>query len=518
MDIGFVASQPGEESTYNWSHILIPGELKSNTAADKASMSWIDLATYAREVLAAQDTRRFVLGFTLCGSFMRVWLFDRLGGIASERFDINKAGSLQFLMSILGFLCMDREELGFDPTIIAIDDERYIEIVRDGQTEQLILDEMMKRTRCIAGRATTCWKAHCRSDPHTRLVIKDSWQYTDRDEEGEILQEVTDKAVVNTARYYYHETVQVGGADDDIRTNIRKGLEVVHATNHRQPRSLFLSSTNAAKIQQKGRSSGTGMKRPSSETEAVFPPSKRSCSSPSAKLSIDTLSNRVHRRVILRDYGKPIYKAKSRAALLAGLEGCIEGHQSLLECGFLHRDISINNLMVNDDIGNPSWPAFLIGLDLAIRQERNGVSGAQGKTGTRAFMAIGALQGDQHSFMHDLESFFWVFFWICIHYKGPGESRIVERFEKWNYVDTEELAELKKGQVSHEGDFMKTTSQYFTAYYQPLIPWIKRLRNVVFPNGKRRESEDKRLYGEMREIFHSALNDPQVLRSDNPPQ
>ncbi|KAK1146148.1 hypothetical protein N8T08_003238 [Aspergillus melleus] len=272
MDIGFVNSQPGEEFTYNWPHILIPGELKSNTAADKASMSWIDLATYAREVLAAQDTRRFVLGFTLCGSFMRVWLFDRLGGIASERFNINKDGSLQFLMSILGFLCMDREELGFDPTIIAMGDERYIEIVRDGQTEELILDEVMKRTRCIAGRATTCWKAHCRGDPYTRLVIKDSWQYTDRDEEGEILQEVTDRAVVNIARYYYHETVQVRGADDDIRNNIRKGLQVVHATNYRQLHSLFLSSTNAANVQQKGRSSSPGMKRPSSEAEAVSPP------------------------------------------------------------------------------------------------------------------------------------------------------------------------------------------------------------------------------------------------------
>lgn len=130
-------------------------------------------------------------------------------------------------------------------------------------------------------------------------------------------------------------------------------------------------------------------------------------------------------------------------------------------------------------------------------------------------MAIGTLQGDRHSFMHDLESLFSVLFWICIHYKGPGESRIVERFEKWNYVDTEELAELKKGQVSHEGDFSKTTSQYFTAYYQPLIPCIKRLRNAVFPNGKRRESQDKGLYGEMREIFRKALNDPQVLRSDS---
>ncbi|KAH6961878.1 hypothetical protein BKA56DRAFT_700358, partial [Ilyonectria sp. MPI-CAGE-AT-0026] len=106
------------------------------------------------------------------------------------------------------------------------------------------------------------------------------------------------------------------------------------------------------------------------------------------------------------DSGKPIYKASSGAALLAALEGCIKGHKSLREAGLLHRDISINILTINEDDNNPSWPSFLVDLDLAIKEQREGVSGARGKTGTRAFMAIGALLGEQHSFMHDLESFF----------------------------------------------------------------------------------------------------------------
>lgn len=39
--------------------------------------------------------------------------------------------------------------------------------------------------------------------------------------------------------------------------------------------------------------------------------------------------------------------------------------------------------------------------------------GAQGKIGKRAFMVIELLLGEKHSFIHDLESFFWVPFWIC---------------------------------------------------------------------------------------------------------
>lgn len=41
---------------------------------------------------------------------MRLWHFDRLGGIASERFDINEEG-LRFVSAILGYLVMNEEQL-----------------------------------------------------------------------------------------------------------------------------------------------------------------------------------------------------------------------------------------------------------------------------------------------------------------------------------------------------------------------------------------------------------------------
>lgn len=123
MDVGFMNDPKArKDSRCHWSQILVPGELKSNRSADKPSEAWLDLGRYAREVLAAQDTRRFVLGFTICESLMRVWEFDRLGGTASDQFDINKDG-LRFVSTILGFLWMNEEQLGFDPTIITSGDE-----------------------------------------------------------------------------------------------------------------------------------------------------------------------------------------------------------------------------------------------------------------------------------------------------------------------------------------------------------------------------------------------------------
>jgi hypothetical protein len=498
MDIGFVDDpSAGKNSRCDWTQILVPGELKSNLSADTSSEARLDLGRYAREVLAAQDTRRFVLGFTLCGSLMRIWVFDRLGGIASEQFDINKDG-LRFVSTILGFLWMSEEELGFDPTIITAKGQRFIEIEREGTTERLILDKLMKRARCIAGRATTCWKAHREEDPHALFVVKDSWQYLERDDEGGLLLEATGKGAVHVARYYHHETVQVRNADDDVRNNVRKGLDVTKATNYGQNRSRPSPSTSTAGLSRAGRNSSiAGAKRSSDQSGAPLPPSKRPCPTSPTKAGSDALPNRVHRRIILCDYGIPIYEASSREALLAALADCIEGHESLRrKAGLLHRDISIGNLMVGQDNRG-----FLIDLDLAIKEQRVGVSGAKGKTGTRAFMAIGALLGEQHSFMHDLESFFWVLFWICIHCDGPGEGTVVAQFDKWNYADTEELAKLKLGTVAKEAIFMKTITDNFTPYYAPLIPLLNRLRKVVFPKDKPWEREDEKLYVRMKDIL-----------------
>ncbi|RSL43317.1 hypothetical protein CEP51_016378 [Fusarium floridanum] len=473
MYVGFVNdAEAKKDSRCHWSQILVPGELKSNRSSDKASDAWLDLGRFYHLRVSHEG--------------------------------------MVFVFTILGFLWMNEEQLGFDPTIMTANKERFIEIKRNGMIERIIIDEVMQRARCIAGRATTCWKAHREGQPEIPLVIKDSWQYSERHEEGDLLREVTRKCIVNVARYYHHETVQICGEGDDIRSNVRGGLDITRAANYQPERPIPPSSIVTSTLR-KGRSSTTtSRKRSSSQTGATLPPSKRSCSASPAKAG-RTLPNRVHQRVILRDYGKPIYKASSRPALLAALDGCIKGHESLHKAGFLHRDVSINNLMINEDDNNPSWPSFLIDLDLAIKEQRDMASGARGKTGTRAFMAIGALLGEQHSFMHDLESFFWVLFWICVHYDGPSKGRVVPNYDRWNYVDTDELAKLKKGEVSDEGDFIKTAEEYFTSYYQPFVPWVNRLRKVVFPNGRRWEKEDPGLYPRMQEILREAQEDPTVI-------
>ncbi|KAG6148624.1 hypothetical protein E4U28_003745 [Claviceps purpurea] len=119
------------------------------------------------------------------------------------------------IQSILGFLWMSEEDLGFYPTIKGSDGQQFIEIERNGNLECIVIKELIFRSRGIVGRGTTCWRAYSKDHAEEPLVIKDSWQLPERDEEGEMVLRAERRNVINVARYYHHETVRVQGMNDD---------------------------------------------------------------------------------------------------------------------------------------------------------------------------------------------------------------------------------------------------------------------------------------------------------------
>jgi serine/threonine protein kinase len=185
------------------------------------------------------------------------------------------------------------------------------------------------------------------------------------------------------------------------------------------------------------------------------------------------------------------------------------GHEHLfVENSVLHRDISIGNVLISEDESE----GFLIDLDHAIRIDRVENSGAPGRTGTKVFMSIGLLLQDDgqrgpHSFMDDLESVFWVFFWICVHYTGPNaKPKSRSNYEDWNFRAPDKLANDKAGEITNEADFLRRAHVNFTDFYRPLIPCINKLRRVVFPGGVRWENENLALYGDMKQVLFEAMN------------
>ena len=112
------------------------------------------------------------------------------------------------------------------------------------------------------------------------------------------------------------------------------------------------------------------------------------------------------------------------------LNQAISIHQN--ECEFISSRSSIESLIPLLGSNYSHRLKYLVELELqpACTIERPPRSKL---AGTKAFMAIGALRGEPHSFMHGLESFFCVLFWVCIHHDSFNENGKVERRIVPNY-------------------------------------------------------------------------------------
>lgn len=100
--------------------------------------------------------------------------------------------------------------------------------------------------------------------------------------------------------------------------------------------------------------------------------------------------------------------------------------------------------------------------------------------------------------MHDLESFFWVLFWICVHYDEKGNYHNGTQVKNWRDLDILGLY-CEKGNAA--SNFLSVAKARFTQYYMPLIPVMHELCKVVFPDGKRHERSNRDLYEKMCEVL-----------------
>ncbi|KAJ5971686.1 uncharacterized protein N7479_001604 [Penicillium vulpinum] len=234
---------------------------------------------------------------------------------------------------------------------------------------------------------------------------------------------------------------------------------------------------------------GPSVKRSASQIGASLSSDNKQSYSPySTEALINPPANRVHWCAVL--HGKPSYKASTRPALLAALEGCIivQAHQSLQQAGIFHRDISIHNMVIKKKEESFSW-CVLINLDLVIRGQGFGITGATGKTDAKAFVAIGVLLG-----------------WICIHYNKSGERGVSARFDQGNFIDAESwLVHMKKGEISGEVDFLRYVGVlhkiHTTGYcFHASTHFGRRFS----PNRRRRWKEDIGFYDQIKEILRGA--------------
>ncbi|RUS27840.1 hypothetical protein BC938DRAFT_482662 [Jimgerdemannia flammicorona] len=87
----------------------------------------ITLASYIQEVFGAQDTRNAMVGITICGHQICIWIFDQSGAIGLEVVNVD-VQPLLFIRIIVG---LADNKFGFDNTIQTTQNGRIVVIGPD---------------------------------------------------------------------------------------------------------------------------------------------------------------------------------------------------------------------------------------------------------------------------------------------------------------------------------------------------------------------------------------------------
>jgi hypothetical protein len=188
--------------------------------ADRSLKTLVQLAGYAREVFGSQPDRRFVPGFTICGSVMRLWVFDRSSSYSSEKFDIHEEPE-RFVKVIASYALMTDAELGLNTFIKRDGNDKYI-IARG--VKIYLEDKPIASTKAIVCRGTTCYRGRRVGSTEWEYVVKFAWPSDKRQREGRLLKLAKERGVTGIAVWFNHEQVTSDGHPDTI-ANLRRAME-----------------------------------------------------------------------------------------------------------------------------------------------------------------------------------------------------------------------------------------------------------------------------------------------------
>ncbi|KAL7273359.1 hypothetical protein RUND412_003795 [Rhizina undulata] len=259
----------------------------------------------------------------------------------------------------------------------------------------------------LASRGTTCWLAT--KNGKKDYVVKDSWRLSERSSEGALLNHAKSLGVQGIAEYVGHEDIRVNGSVDNIFNDVLKGIDhgdnvsdwilrdlddspLQTSTKHQSDTLNTQTSTDSTSVTENVPGQISNILNTSGKAKSVqkqsLPMGSPDLPSKSQKNTAN-LQDRIHTRLITR-CGKSIEEFASIEQLLEALRDAIRGHQSLYVTGkILHRDISINNVMIATGERPDGFKGFLIDLDMAMSTDLAGDRKVgHRRTGTLEFMSL----------------------------------------------------------------------------------------------------------------------------------
>ena len=164
---------------------------------------------------------------------------------------------------------------------------------------------------------------------------------------------------------------------------------------------------------------------------------------------------------------------------------------------------------------------MLIDLDLAVlvgEDGKNETSEERNMMGTLEYMAIQILEGatrketagTDHTYRHDLESFFYVFLSLCIRYGWPeGMKPKTDPLIRWYKGDFDEISRNKRGDVTDR--FEKYVLDVLSSKFQAQKKLARSFRTILFGEGSELyvETPEKpaKLYERIIKEFEEAIRE-----------
>ncbi|KAJ3799500.1 hypothetical protein GGU11DRAFT_721510 [Lentinula aff. detonsa] len=206
--------------------------------------------------------------------------------------------------------------------------------------------------------------------------------------------------------------------------------------------------------------------------------------------------------IVMKRY-QPLWSAKNLEEFKKVFVDLVEcHHRAYKNGGYLHRDISETNLMIDRD-GDDAVVGVLCDWDLSSAVDDDGVvtsSNATHRTGTYPFLATDLLaeKPPVHLYRHDLESFFYILIWAGLHYSFDGEAakyHVHNEVKIW--MDAQRHADARKDKESLFLGSKKNSKNIFDHFhpdFKPLVKqWVRPLWKLfrrAFKKADNREDSD----------------------------
>ncbi|KAI1124970.1 serine/threonine-protein kinase Sgk2 [Nemania abortiva] len=424
--------------------------------------------------------RRFIHAFSFHASKMELWVFDRSGAYSSGPFDIHDKPS-RFARAFIGYTTMDDNAMGLDTFIERENGHLYITLDdASGKETKIRLGEMIhSASEGIVCRGTACYFTQ------NNHVAKFSWG---PEEEVEHLRLAEQRGVKGVVRVVAHRRITT-------IAELREGLEFPKPYNFQDNTAHFdllsaTASTSASDNKRKSVSNhmsdkASGFKRRKFNSQKL-----ELAQDSEDQLSVgkdqDLWENKVYSCLIVSPVGRTIDRFKTTKELLESMRDAIRAHQSLYITGnILHRDISLQNIIITEPETADGFKGMLIDLDMAIVGD-NGL--ATDWAGTLLFLAVEVHHQVAQTYRHDLESFFYVLLWLCACQSwdnkvcGDEEPREESVIRKWNIGTSKEIAATKIGNMSVNG--LELIMDEFPKSLEAVKPLCLKIRKILFPLDK----------------------------------